>query len=56
MTRASAFFLAFAFLAVPFVDGPAAVASSPFLNERSFRFSYEAVVSKIPSSARRVEV
>lgn len=56
MTRASAFFLAFAFLAVQFVDGPAFGASSLPLDARSFRFTYEAVVSKIDSSARRVEM
>lgn len=56
MTSAFGLFLVFASIAVSVGTGPPAGASSPFLNERPFSFSYEAVVSKIPSSARRVEV
>lgn len=56
MTRAIVIFLSFASIAVPFVGGPPAWASSMLPVERSFRFTYEAVVSKVPSSARRVEV
>ncbi|OGW60484.1 MAG: hypothetical protein A2V83_09275 [Nitrospirae bacterium RBG_16_64_22] len=56
MTRASVFFLAFVFLAGPLAAGPGAEASSSPSDRRSFRFTYEAVVSKIDPSARRVEM
>ncbi len=52
MTRASLFLIAFAFLA----GGPEAEASSSPSGERSFRFTYEAAVSKIDRSSRRVEM
>ncbi|MBI1865730.1 MAG: transglutaminase domain-containing protein [Nitrospirae bacterium] len=56
MTRASVFFLAFVFLAGPLAGGPEAEALSSPSDKRSFRFTYEAVVSKIDPSARRVEI